>query len=166
MYIVRVFIILTTLIFSGCIFRAFDPDRIDSYSRHLRRAEQHQRQKNYGLAILDYKAHIQSRLDDSVRAEWENPYFYYLIIGDLYLKQENVDLALKSYDYADNKGVDSGLISDRYRMVANWLTSKGEYKQAIELLNKHRNKDELLYDMMLDRLAREMVALEEKGIIN
>lgn len=158
------YLILNSLclaVISGCFFKTFDLDSVESYSKHLRRAEEHLRKDEFALAVEDYTAHINSRLEVK-RPDWENPYFYYLIIGDLELKQSNVDKALQSYDYAAAKGVDIGLVSDRYRLVANWLAARGEHTQAIDLLNKHRHLDELLFDIMRDRLAREMIALEEK----
>ncbi len=61
--------------------------------------------------------------------------------------------------------VDIGLVSDRYRLVANFLAKQEKHKEAIDLLNLHRDIDPLLYDMMRDRIAREMVLGEEQRLL-
>ena len=147
----------------GCFSRS---DEWESISKHLRLAERHQRKEEYADAITAYKLHIDHRLALEQKPEWENPYFYYLIIGDLYLKEDLYQKALESYRFADSKKVDSGLVSDRYRLVAKWLADKERFSEAIDLLNTYRETDPLLYDMMRDRIAREMVQIEEESLLN
>ena len=60
--------------------------------------------------------------------------------------------------------MDPGLVSDRFRLVANWLANEDRKEEALELLNLNRHRDELLYDMMRDRIAREMIAREEQHL--
>ncbi|MDC0358397.1 hypothetical protein OAO01_06230, partial [Oligoflexia bacterium] len=86
-----------------------------AYSRHLRDAEEYSRQKEFDKAIESYQKHIHARLGVKERPEWENPFFYHIIIGDLQLGQEQVEAALASYELAEKHGVEPGFISDRYR---------------------------------------------------
>ncbi|MCB0320801.1 MAG: hypothetical protein KDD60_07725 [Bdellovibrionales bacterium] len=133
----------------------------ESISEHLRLAERYQRKKQYSLARTSYLHHIQARLSVKDKPEWENPHFYYLLIGDLFLSEADIPEALKSYDMARKNGVDIGLVSDRYRLVANSLAKNGDFDGAIEILNTYHDYDPLLFDMMRDRLAREKVESEE-----
>lgn len=127
-------------------------------SRLLSRAEEYSRQGKTEKAIEAYNDHIADRLDDKKRPEWENPYFYELIIGDLYLREGKVAEALLSYERAENNKVDLVLVSDRYRYVASWHEKNGDIPAAMEVLKKYRERDSLLFDAMLDRLAKELVA--------
>jgi KDO2-lipid IV(A) lauroyltransferase len=127
-------------------------------SRLLSRAEEYSRQGETDKAIEAYNDHIAERIEDEKRPEWENPYFYELIIGDLYLREGKVAEALLSYERAENNKVDLVLVSDRYRYVASWYEKSGDLLNAMEVLKKYRERDSLLFDAMLDRLAKELVA--------
>ncbi|MCB0328606.1 MAG: hypothetical protein KDD70_03050 [Bdellovibrionales bacterium] len=153
---------IVVLNLAGCIVRTWSADDLVSYSYHLRKAEEYQRQGNFGKAIEAYEQHIASRLEIENRPKWENPYFYNLLIGDLYLKEELIEKALAEYEYAQKQNVSEGLVSDRFRLVANWLAEHDRIEEAIEILNKYRSSDPLLYDLMRDRLARTLVEREEE----
>lgn len=133
----------------------------ESYSKYLREAEIYERQGDFPQAIKAYRQHIQRRLENENRAEWENPAFYLLHIGDLYLKQSLVEEALGEYEAARVEGVARTLVADRFRLVAAWLAERGQIQEAIEILSAHRDEDPILFDLMRDRLAREKVAHEE-----
>ncbi|MCI5065140.1 hypothetical protein MRY87_05415 [bacterium] len=133
----------------------------ESYSRYLEEAERFERQRDYHSAIASYRKHIAARLREEERKEWENPHFYHLLIGDIYLKDGNFRNALKEYTIAKEQGVSEGLLSDRFRLVANWLADRHRYEEAIEILNSYRPSDPLLYDLMRDRLARMLVHRDE-----
>ncbi len=128
---------------------------------NLRHAEELLRQKKYDEACQAYLDHINQRLALTDRPEWENPYFYYLLIGDVRLRQENVTASLAAYDFAEKMKVEPQLTSDRYRYVASWHEKKGELKSAIAVLVKYRDRDPLLFDAMLDRLAKELTMKED-----
>jgi len=157
----RLIVLIVCLCISACQpFFVFGTHRFGTY-QHLKTAEEYSRQGNYQKAISAYKAHIQSRLSVKERPEWENPYFYYLIIGDLQLSQGEVSEALTAYETAEKNDVDVHLVSDRYRYVASWHEKNGDLQEAFDVLMNYRDRDFLLMDMMLDRLAREMVRLED-----
>jgi tetratricopeptide (TPR) repeat protein len=111
-------------------------------------------------AIAAYREHIAERLGTSERPEWENPHFYLLSIGDIELSRGNVDAALATYEEAEREKVDPPLIADRYRAVASWYEEHGQLQKALDILTKYREKDPLIFDSMLDRIARQLTAEE------
>ncbi len=94
------------------------------------------------------------------RPAWENPYFYMLSIGDLQLRMGQPDQALTSFKTAEEHHVDASLISDRYRSIAIWYEEHGQFEKALSVLTGYRDRDSLLFDAMLDRIARRMTAQE------
>jgi tetratricopeptide (TPR) repeat protein len=128
-------------------------------SPELYRAEELSQQERHQDAIAAYREHIEDRLTESKRPEWENPYFYLLRIGDLQLRLDDPTEALKSYEQAEEQKVEASLISDRYRAVAHWYIERDRLQEAFDLLQKYRDRDSLLFDAMLDRVGR---ALTEK----
>ena len=94
------------------------------------------------------------------RPAWENPYFYLLSIGDLQLRMGQPNEALASFKGAEEHHVEESLVSDRYRSVAIWYEEHGQLDKALEVLTKYRERDSLLFDSMLDRVARKMTAQE------
>ena len=122
----------------------------------VRNAEEFTRKADYDSAIRAYRRHISSRLSDSDRPEWENPWFYLLLIGDLQLRQSHPDEALTTYLQAASRGIHESLISDRVRMVASWHEAKGQIGEAMAILSAHKALDPLLFDASLDRLAKEL----------
>ena len=111
-------------------------------------------------AITAYRKHISERLETSDRPEWENPYFYLLNVGDIELSRGNVDAALAAYEEAERENVELPLVADRYRAVAVWYEEHGEPQKALDILTKYREKDPLIFDSMLDRIARELTKAE------
>ena len=125
---------------------------------HLDYAERLTREKKYPEAIEEYHRHIADRSKLKDRPEWENPEFYQLIIGDLYLAQDDPQAALQAYELAHERGVAEGLVMDRYRLLASWYEKRGEFQKGADVIIKHRTKDPVLFDLMLDRLMREITA--------
>ncbi|MEN9845631.1 MAG: hypothetical protein RIS36_778 [Pseudomonadota bacterium] len=107
-------------------------------------------------AIAMYREHITNRLQVTDRPEWENPYFYLLNVGDIELNRGHVDKALAAYEEAEGRKVELPLVADRYRAVATWYEKHGQLEKALEILTKYRNKDPLIFDSILDRVAREL----------
>jgi len=126
----------------------------------LNRADELTVEGRYDDAIAAYQEHIQDRLGDGNRPEWENPYFYLLNIGDIELKRDNPEKALARYEEAEQRGVALSLVADRYRAVATWHEERHELQKALEVLNTYRLKDPLIFDSMLDRIARELTQSE------
>ena len=145
--------LIGTLIIAGCAH--YTPD-------HLKKAEALTEQREFEAAKQEYRLHMEERLTEPTRPADENPYFYLLALGDLQLKQEDPKGALKLYEEAEQKGVENTLISDRFRSVALWYEARGETESALAVLKQYRNRDDLLFDAMLDRLARELTAKEEQ----
>lgn len=126
----------------------------------LQEAEELKGKGDYDLAITAYQEHIDERLRDGKRPEWENPYFHLLAIGDIELSRGKVDQAIANYTEAERQGVDAALISDRYRAVATWYEENNQLKNALDILTKYRDRDPLLFDSMLDRVARKLTEQE------
>jgi tetratricopeptide (TPR) repeat protein len=126
----------------------------------LYRAEELSQQERYDEAIVMYREHIEDRLKERNRPEWENPHFYLLRIGDLQLRMEQPAAALESYHEAEQRGVEESLLSDRYRALAQWYSERGKLNEAFQVLKKNRGRDTLLFDAMLDRVGRELTATE------
>ncbi len=104
---------------------------------------------------MEYRATLSEKPAD------ENPSFYLLIIGDILLRQDKIDEAVKAYADADASKVHPGLISDRYRTAAHWYETHEQLEKAVEILKAHRELDPLLFDAMLDRVSRELTTREE-----
>jgi len=132
-------------------------------SPELQQAEEFLRQKKYDQAVGSYEKHMTKRLARKDRPTWENPYFYLLMIGDTHLRADQPEQALAAYSDAESRDVDSGLISDRYRSLAAWYENHGRFQEALNILSKHRNLDSLLFDSMMDRIAKDMVKFEDTG---
>ncbi|MFM1847507.1 MAG: hypothetical protein RL417_981 [Pseudomonadota bacterium] len=128
---------------------------------HLRAAEESTRRGDISTAIESYRSHIAFRLTISDRPTWENPSFYELMIGDLELRRGDVAAALSAFERAEAAGIEQGLVSDRYRAAGAWLELNGREMEALDLLKKYRERDPLLFDAMLDRIAKEVTRKEE-----
>lgn len=134
------------LLFSGC-----------AATNYREKAEEYTRREDYDQAIEAYRRHIAERLAIKDRPEWENPNFYLLLIGDIELARGQYDAALAAYQQAEDAGVERITVSDRYRYVASWYERNGELESAIAVLQQYRDRDPLLFDLVLDRLGKEIV---------
>lgn len=148
-----VIVTMTVLFLSSCsVYRG---------SLHLSDAEEQLRLKQYDKAIASYRSHIDYRLKAEDKQEWENPFFYLMLIVDIELKRDNIEGAKEALAEAEAKGVEVTLIADRWRSLARWYELRGKPREAMELLQAHRELDPLLFDSTLDRLAKKVVLLEE-----
>jgi tetratricopeptide (TPR) repeat protein len=118
----------------------------------------------YQEALEGYRRHRDDRLSISDRPEWENPHFYTLLMGDVELRRGDPEAALRLYTQADQEQLSSSLVSDRYRALAVWLMEHGQFEKALEVLKTHRARDPLLFDAMLDKVAKEMTRREESNL--
>ena len=131
-------------------------------SRDLQNAEELTRNGRYDEAIALYRQHMNERLAITSRPEWENPYFYLLLIGDIELGRGNVTAALAAYEEAEQRGVHQTLISDRFRSVARWHEDRDELEAARKILERYRARDPLLFESMLDRIVRKLTEKEDQ----
>lgn len=146
---------ITTL--SGCFLWNSESRDIS----HADRAAELQAEGKLSAAIGEYNQHMQQRLESKRRPESENPYFYQILIGDLYLKQGNAEEALKAFITAKERSVESALVADRLRSLALWYSDQGKHEQGIVLLREFRALDPLMFDFFIDRIHRKQVAAEE-----
>ena len=139
----------------SCAFLGFS-----SRPSHARVAAQYRAEKKYAAAIKEYQEHIISRLADSRREPEENPYFYLILIGDIYLEEGNSGQALESYVEAKGREVELPLVVDRVRRVARALGDAGKYREAVVLLKKYRELDSFAFDLDIDENIKEIIKLE------
>ena len=145
------------IVLGGCHLSIFSPAK-----SLMEEAEELARNAQYQEAIALYQKHMQKRLSVIDRPDWENPYLYLLTIGDLELRQDKIDSAISTYEEAEKKGVSRELVSDRYRGVAEHFEQKHQLETAVEILKRFRDRDPLLYDGMLDRISKQIVAEEDR----
>ena len=81
-------------------------------------AEQFRSEKKYPEAIAAYTQHLQNRLESADRPDWENPYFYDLLIGDIQLEKGDLVAAKSAYLEALEHNVEEPLFLDRMRQLA------------------------------------------------
>ena len=146
-------LLLIAILLSGCASNGSD---------HLKRAEELSRDSRFDEAISEYRKHMEYRLSLKTRPADENPYFYLLLIGDVELGRGDPEEALKNYEEAEQRGVHNSLVSDRYRSVARWYEEHEQLNEALQILKKYRDRDDLLFDAVSDRIARELTAKEEQ----
>ena len=115
-------------------------------------------------AIAQYQLHIQERLHDPARPVDENPYFYQILIGDIYLDLNHPDKAEDSYSVAWREKVANTFIIDRMRRLGAWYENHGKLETAREVLKRYRNLDTLLFDFDIDRISKKIVDSENQGI--
>ena len=132
-----------------------------NFRYYLDKAEAAKERQNYSSAIQFYKEHIEFREKDR-KAPKENPYFYLLMIGDLYLKNEDPLNAEKTFVEAIEKDVSKPLCAERIRMIAKYYSENNSYEEAFKLLEFHRELDPLLFDLDKDNLHKEFIALNQE----
>lgn len=142
--------VIACLSLSSCVVFSYYSSETD-----LMRADKLMRDKKFPDAIQAIERHVAARLKIENRPDWENPYFHYLTIGDIYLQMGEPEKAVSAYELAEKKGVETTLVGDRYRYVASWYEKQGKLREAIAFLEKYRDRDQLMMDLMLDRLAHQ-----------
>lgn len=134
-----------------------------NYTSHQTKAKTHIQDKDYQKAIQEYEKHIEARLAVKNRPDWENPYIYLLDIGNIYLEQNNIEKALKYYEEAEAKNVTQGYVNERYLVVGKIYEKQGQLEQAVAHLAKYRERDPELFNLVLDRIAKELVRQEQRN---
>ena len=138
----RRILLLLALSLASCRVRSFTWG--SPGSTNLEKAEELLQDGRPQEAIQAYRLHMAERLAVQNRPDWENPFFYLLLIGDIQLDQGQVDAALASYSEAEKREVSPPLVSDRYRRIGRWYEERGRLEQAYEFLERHRRLDDLL----------------------
>jgi tetratricopeptide (TPR) repeat protein len=156
------YVFLFPALLSGCSFY-YGFGTFEFYKNHRHQAENLTREGRYQEAIVEYKLHLEQRLASPGRAADENPYFYYLMIGDLHLKLNDPTGAQTAYETARSEAVETALVSDRFRLLAQWHEERGEHEKAITVLRRFRDLDPLMFDYEIDRIHKKMVQEEESG---
>lgn len=133
-----------SIIFSSCAFKNY---------RQL--AQEAQSSGETELAISLYKEHIQQRLTAKDRPEWENPWFYYLVIGDIFLKNGDIDKAVIYYIEAEKKGVKTEYVTDHIIRIALHYEEKEQYSEALKHLQNYKDRDPDFFNLIMDRIARK-----------
>lgn len=149
------------LLLAGCKFY-FTTFTLGPSRSHAAKAQELREEGKCEEAIEEYLAHIQERLAEKSRPENENPYFYYLLIGDCRLQMEQVDPAIAAFERARNEGVDRPLVSERLRRLGRWFEEQNRFEEGIEHLMKFRELDPLLFDLEIDRLHKAQVRQEQE----
>ena len=118
-------------------------------------------EKKYHEAIVAYEKHIEERSLDQKRPADENPAFYYLLIGDIYLELQDPDKALKSYEQSLAAQISPDLVSYKLRMLAHWYEAQNQLEQAIAHLQRFRESDPVMFDFDIDRLHKKQLSNED-----
>ena len=159
----RILLFTLLALLSGCRVIAFSGPLSLGPTEHLKLAEEYEKENRYQDAIAEYRYHIDSRLAARKKPSWENPYFYLLKIGDIYLQLGDTSSALTSYLEAEQNQVEPELVSDRLRRIARWYEDRQEYDKAIEILITYKDRDPLLFELILDHVAKKAVMEDEHG---
>lgn len=136
-------------------------------------AEELRKEGKFKEAIEHYETHIENRIADSKRSAEENPHFYYLLIGDIYLEIDQFDDARGAYDTARENIILKEtnieetplalLVLDRYRTLGSYLEKQEKLQEAIDLLKEYRDLDPAKFDHDIDRIHKKMVKKEQEA---
>lgn len=147
-----IIILLSSLIWNGCLsFRTF------SYAEQ---AQGYEAKGDFEAAIKAYSMHIEARQDSALKGE--NPYFYYLLIGDDYLKLDKPIDAKAAYDTARGNQVDPPFLVDRAKILAKYYAVKAKFEEAIKILTDYRDLDIIAIDYEIDSIHKQMLEFEDK----
>jgi tetratricopeptide (TPR) repeat protein len=138
--------------------------KIIQVKTHGDRALQLQLEGKSESAIREYYLHINQRLHEQQTQQImssENPYFYLILIGDIYLEINEPLKAKEIYLEAQKNNVAKEFIADRLRILARYYRKRKEYHNAMEILEQYRELDDLLFDSDRDEIAKELVANEQ-----
>lgn len=129
---------------------------------HAQRAQDLRNEHEVDEAVKEYHLHIEQRLATANRPEWENPYFYYLLIGDTYLENDQPQEAKDAYLTAYHEKVNEHFIVDRLVQLANWYLKHRQDEAGISLLRQYRELDPLLIDNEIDQMHKKIVSEEDR----
>ena len=147
-------VLFISLIVSGCIF-----------NRSLSLADKAKELADggdYDGAIATYTRHIEERLENPNRDINENPFFYFLLIGDIYLAKKDYKAAESSYSLALMRSVNKELVADRIYTLSKAIINQNnlntkDLNTAWDLLGRYREIDPLMFDYYLSELHRTMI---------
>jgi len=128
---------------------------------HLLRAEELRAAGKFEAAIEEYQLYIDQRIQRHDYTEADNPYFFYLLIGDSYLGMDDTAKAEEAYLKAKENGTAANLVAGKLRAIGQYYEVRGRYAEAIEILRKHRELDPLLFDLDIDRNHKNLIAAED-----
>ena len=120
----------------------------------LRDAEVREATRDYQGALQALERYL---MDPPANSENWNPFFYALKAGDLALELEAPEQAMDYYVLAYEQGLSSPHLSDRIRLVARWHEERGEPHCALQLVDRYKKLDPLLFHLVADRLSRQML---------
>lgn len=123
-------------------------------------AERLRKEEKFDEAVEAYKRHIEIRQKARSRPETENPYFYFLFIGDTYLEAKKPNPAEEAYGIAKNEKVDSALVISRFHQLGQWYETQGNLSQAMSIFKRYRELDPMVFDYDIDRIHKLMVEQE------
>ena len=126
------------------------------------KAQSLENNKKFEQAIELYRKHFEMRLADRSRNDDENPFFYFVLIGDNYLKLNKPEEAKTAYDTAKINDVKNNILADRYRQLAQYYKNLQQFETAITLLRQYRDLDALAFDYDIDALHKEMIAKDDE----
>jgi tetratricopeptide (TPR) repeat protein len=115
-------------------------------------------------AIKEYQKHIEYRLTKNPDFKIENPYFYQILIGNIYLELNELDSALNAFKIAKEHQVDKALVVDGILQITKALIQGNKLEEAMKLVNDYRALDPLLFDVERDRIHRNMIYNEDFGV--
>ena len=105
------------------------------------------------IAVNALEEYVKQR-DKEQLLPGENPSFYFITMGDLYLDSRDPIQAELKYEEAERRAVDKSLVADRYIRLAEFLRIEGKTGQAMEVLNRHAALNPLVFDGYRDKVAR------------
>lgn len=130
---------------------------------HAAQAEMLRREGKTAEAVSEYESHILERLKNPLRPQDENPYFYYIHIGDIYREAGQFDKAIEAYGKAQQNDVEPVLVADRIILIAETYRKENRFDAAFALLRRFRELDPLLMDGQMDELHKAQVEMEQSG---
>ncbi len=159
------FLLLLLVLEAGCqltVFGGYQEFGFSAAPSHAELARYFESEGEYKRAIDEYETHIALREQDDSRPATEDPKFYYLFIGDLYLKLEKPLEAEASYLKAIQDETTKPLLAYRLRDLGAWYEARGELEKAIETLRAYRDLDSLMFDHDIDRIHKKSVLQEQE----
>jgi|GEM_PF-5920417 len=126
------------------------------------KARQLRQEGRWEEAIAEYQIHMTRRLEDPRRPLEENPYFYFILIGDCYLEIAKFEDAQNAYISAYKNGVEPEIIAFRIRKLAKWLEDQERFEEAMDMLAQYRYLDDLVLDYDIDQLHKKSIEKEER----
>ncbi len=150
------FVVLSGLLLSlSACFADFGPS-------HATRAIELRKEGKYDEAIEEYRIHRREREKSKYRPADENPAFYELLIGDVYLEAGKPLEAEAAYERALQEKVSDELVNYKLRGLAQWYESKNRIQEALTVLNKYREREPVLFDFDIDRLHKRALREEDE----